>query len=150
MLSAKLIQTIEQHYQAIGERFLRQVRSNPNLPHMQKLLDSELGDRARAVARNLGRFLIADEKDWSARYEALGRTRCRERIPLHEVVLALHILKTDIMDFVRNQGMGGTSVELYAEEELEHMVSAFFDTAVYHAVRGYEEALRELARPAVS
>jgi hypothetical protein len=142
MLSAKLIQMIEDHGEAIGARFLRRVRCAPEMPLMQTLPDSELIDRAQAVVRNLGRWLASSDSDWGSRYEALGRTRCHEGIPLHEVVRALQNLKETIIDFARDQGFGGTSVEVYAEEELEHMISRSFDLAVYHVVHGYEEAIQ--------
>lgn len=143
MLSAKLIQMIEDHWQPIGARFLGQVRRAPELSHMQTLPDSELMDRAQAITRNLGRWLASSDTEWGGRYEALGRIRRREGIPLHQVVRALQYLKDAIIDYVRDQGFGRTSVELYAEEELEHMISRSFDLVVYHVVHGYEEAMRE-------
>ncbi len=150
MLSAKLIQMIEEHWQPIGSRFLRRIRSAPELPLMQTLPDSELLDRAHAVVRNLGYWLASSDSDWGGRYEALGRTRFHEGIPLHEVVRALQNLKETIIDFVRDQGFGRTAVEVYAEEELEHMISRSFDHAVYHVVHGYEESLKESRKGAAA
>jgi len=46
---------------------------------------------------------------------------------------------------VRNQGMGHTTMEIYAEEELEHRLGKFFDCLVYRLVHGYEIALRKAA-----
>ena len=49
---------------------------------------------------------------------------------------------------VRNSGLRAqsglpqTSLEIYAEEELEHRLNRFMDFLVYHHVRGYEAALR--------
>jgi hypothetical protein len=31
-------------------------------------------------------------------------------------------------------------MDLYAEEELEHGVGQFFDNAIYHLIRGYQQA----------
>ncbi len=146
MLSARLIQMIEGHWQPISARFLRQIRSSPELPQLQRLSDSELVDRAENITKNLGRWLLSSEKDISSRYESLGFSRYQEGIPLHEVVRAIQILKENIVGFVRDQGFGGTSVELYAEEELEHLISRFFDSAVYHVVHGYEETMRRAPR----
>ncbi len=148
MLSAKLIQVIEDNWQPISARVLRQVRAAPELARMQTLSDSEIVERAQKIVRNLGHWLASSEKDWGVSYEALGRVRYEERIPLHEVIRAIFILKETILDFVRDQGIGGTSVELYAEEELEHIVSRFFDSAVYHVAHGYEVAMAGAIRTA--
>jgi len=148
MLSARLIQMIEDHWQPVGARFLRQIRGAAELPQMQTLPDSELLDRAHSVVRNLGHWLTSSHKDWGSYYENLGRTRRHEGIPLCEVVRALQILKDTIVDFVRDQGFGKTSVDLYAEEELEHLISRCFDQAVFHVVHGYEAAEQPVSRRA--
>ena len=66
-------------------------------------------------------------------------------MPLHETVRSVQILKDQMLDFVREQGVAQSSVELYAEEELEHRAGLFFDDLIYHLVRGYEGALRKAA-----
>ena len=45
-------------------------------------------------------------------------------------------------DFIRARGLVDSAVELYQVEELHLLVSHFFDRAIYHVVRGYEEAAR--------
>jgi hypothetical protein len=144
MLSAKLIQLIEDHWEQLTRKILLIIRADPRLPHFQKLPESELHDRIGQVCRNLGRWLAAgDDEHLANEYETLGRKRYRESIPVDEVVHATHLVKHRMLDFVRDQGIAQTSVELYAQEELEHRVGLFFDAAVYHVVRGYEQALRE-------
>ncbi|HWB99439.1 MAG TPA: hypothetical protein VG672_22170, partial [Bryobacteraceae bacterium] len=73
-------------------------------------------------------------------YERLGQERFEAAIPLHETVRAFQIVKEQIIAFVQEQMTTRTSMELYAEEELEHRLAAFFDVVVYHLVRGYESA----------
>ena len=55
-------------------------------------------------------------------------------------------LKYETVDYIRNQGFPQTSLEIYAEEELEHRLNRFIDFLVYHMVRGYEAALRNPRR----
>jgi hypothetical protein len=43
-------------------------------------------------------------------------------------------------DRLRARGFTKTSVDLYAEEELERCAERFFDTLTIHMVRGYESA----------
>ncbi len=146
MVSRTLVQTIEDNCERITARIVRHLRQDPKLAHISRLPESELQDRAREVLKNLGRWLVAGhEGEIAQRYESLGRHRREESIPLHEVVRSLHILREHIVDFVREQGIGQSAVQLYAEEELEHLVGLFFDGAVYHTVRGYEGAMHQEA-----
>ncbi len=78
----------------------------------------------------------------------MGRARFEEGIPLHESVRGFQIVKEKIIDFIHEQGTAKTSVELYAEEELELRLSGFFDVLVYHLIRGYEGAWRRTRQAA--
>jgi hypothetical protein len=144
MLSAKLIQLIEDHWEPLTRRILIVIRADPRLPHFQTLSESALHDRIGQLCKNLGRWLAAgDDEHLATEYETLGRNRYREAVPLDEVVHAMHLVKHRMLDFVRDQGITQTSVQVYAQEELEHRVGLFFDAVVYHLVRGYELAAHE-------
>ncbi len=142
MLSSKLIQVIEDHAEQITGRIIHQIRKDPKLREIGKLPESELQDRAREILKNLGHWLLSKDDEIARHYERLGKIRFEESIPLHEIVLALQIIKERMIDFARNHGIADTAVQIYAEEELEYCVDRFFDHVVYHFVRGYEEALR--------
>lgn len=58
---------------------------------------------------------------------------------------ALSIAKDKMIDFISQQGLAKTAMELYAEEELERRVGRFFDVLIIHMVRGYEAAWRRAA-----
>ncbi len=147
MISRTLVQMIEDNSDRITNRIVERQRADPALAQLGKLPESELRDRIHEVLKNLGKWLVEGrEGETARRYEALGKRRFEEGIPLHEVVKALHMLRENMIDFVREQeGVRANSLQLYAEEELEHMVGLFFDRAVYHVVHGYE---MELHRPA--
>jgi hypothetical protein len=142
MLSASLIRMVSDHWEEIAERVLRQVQGNSRLHTLSSLPESELRERAREVLQNLGTWLISGEEDLARRYEELGRQRCEEGIPLHEVVYALQLTREKMVQYVRDEGQGQTPFELYAEEELQHGADRIFDALIYHFVRGYEQALR--------
>jgi hypothetical protein len=146
MISAKLVQMIEDHSEQITLQVVQQFRKDPRMSRIARLPDSELRGRCQEILKRLGHWLAeTNEEEIAEHYEALGRLRMHEDIPLHEVVHGLQILKGKMLDYSRNQGIGQNSVELYAEEELEHQVGRFFDSAVYHVVVGYEDALRQAA-----
>jgi hypothetical protein len=141
---------VEEHWDTIAARVIHQIRNDPLLFHIRKLPDSELRLWGQALLKNLGHWLVeSNEQEITHRYESQGRLRYQEGIPLHEVVQTSALLKRGILDYIRDQGLCQTSVEVYAEEELEHQVGAFFDSAIFHLVRGYEAELRHAVHIAV-
>jgi len=149
MATRTLVQMIEDHGEAIAQRVVRKLRQDPQLRHIARLPESELLSRALEVVKNFGHWLAPGEEPKVAlRFEQLGRRRAEEAIPLCEVVRALQILKGNILDYVREQGVGHTYLELYAEEELEHLAGRFFDNAIYHVICGYEGAAQHAAHSA--
>jgi hypothetical protein len=144
MLSVKLVQLVESHWEQISARILHKIRNDPRLTHINKLSESELRERAREVLNHIGDWLGAKlDEPLALRCEALGRQRLAEGIPLHEVVLARLIIKEGLMEFVGDHAFVETSMQLYAEGELEKGVGHLFDRMIYYVIRGYEEALRE-------
>jgi hypothetical protein len=146
MAARTLIQMIEDHSEQITARVVRRIQLDPELAHAGRLPEWDLRDRAQEVLKNLGRWLAKkQEEELAKRYEWLGRLRYEESVPLHETVRSVQILKDQMLDFIREQGVGQSSMELYEEEELEHRAGLFFDDLIYHLVRGYEGALRKAA-----
>ena len=143
MFSSRLIQLIESHADQISAKVILQIREDPKLRELRELPESDLQDKAREILKNLGHWLLSKDDEIARHYERLGRIRFEESVPLHEIVLALQIIKQKMINFARDQGMLDTAVNIYAEEELEYSVDRFFDHVIYHSVRGYEEALRE-------
>jgi hypothetical protein len=149
MISRTLVQLIEDNSARITDRIVERQRADPALLHLGKLRVRVEGP-VHGGSGDLGKWLGEEhEEEPARRYEALGKRRCQEGIPLHEVVKALHLLRENMIGFVREQGVGASSLQIYAEEELEHMVGLFFDRAVYHVVHGYETELRRGAAAAV-
>jgi hypothetical protein len=143
MLSSKLVQLVEDHWDTIAGRVIQEIRNDPHLSHIRKLPDSELRTWGKTILKNLGHWLLeSDDAEVARRYESLGRLRYQESVPLHESVKGMHLLKRNLLDFIRDQGFCQTTVDLYAEEELEHQVGRFFDSALYHLVKAYEAELR--------
>lgn len=146
MLSSKLIQLIEDHWQGITTAIIHTVRSDPRLHHMSALPETELRDTGRGILRNLGQYLTASKAEQQMveeQYEGLGRVRFAESIPLHECVRALQVVKHKVVEFSRDHEFAQSSVAIYAEEELEHRLNEFFDDLIYHEVIGYEDAMRK-------
>ncbi|HEY2980642.1 MAG TPA: hypothetical protein VGJ22_05640 [Anaerolineales bacterium] len=143
MFSSRLIQLIEGHADQITTKIIQQIRADPDLRALGELPEFDLQDKARGILKNLGHWLFSKDDEIAMHYQRLGRMRFEESVPLHEILRALQIIKENMISFAREQGMAGTAVDIYAEEELEYSVDRFFDHLIYHFVRGYEVALRE-------
>src|ERR1051326_8470368 len=149
MLSGKLVHLIEENWEEIADSVVSKIRRHPDLPELTKRPPAEIKQWCQEILTNLGYSLSAPKaEELKRRYEVLGRTRFEQSIPLHEAVLRVFILKDKIVDYVHQQGFTPSSMNLYAEEQLEIQVGRFFDAMVYNIVRGYEHAMRFAARVA--
>ncbi|MCW5979841.1 MAG: RsbRD N-terminal domain-containing protein [Bryobacteraceae bacterium] len=151
MVSSKFVNLIESHADRIADGVLRRLSEDRRASHIARLPQSELRESCQRVLKNLGHWLTASSENEIARhYEERGRVRAVEGVPLHEAVLFLFILKEKMLDYTRDQGFTQSTVDLYAEEELEHQVGRFFDSATYHLIRGYESARTGAAAQAIA
>lgn len=147
MLSTKLVQLIESHWEEIAKRMISAIRKHPDMHNLSSRPDIELREWCQEILQNLGELLTVVKRDEvQRRFQILGKMRFEENIPLHEAVLRFHLLKDKIISFVHEQGFATNAMQLYAEEELEQRMGRFFDACVYHVVCGYERALRRSAR----
>jgi hypothetical protein len=151
MISGKLLHLIAAHREEITAGAIRRIRNDDDIPHIQALSDRELRNWARGLLEALeSKALGGDDVSMTLEYRDRGRLRFETSVNLYEVVRCLHILKLKILEFVRNRGFAQSSIEIYAQEEIEHYVGLFFDWALYNIVRGYEEAQHTAARLAHS
>lgn len=150
MLSPKLMHVIEAHGDVISRNVVREIRRDPGMTQMSSLSDQELRDRGQHILKNLSYWLTqGHEQSLAYEYEALGRERFEEGVPLHESVRALCIIRRKMVEFLDEQGTDRDSFELYAEEQFERRLSRFFDVLLIHLVQGYETAWRHAAHLSV-
>jgi hypothetical protein len=141
MLSARLVQVIEDHAEQLTHGLIDDLVTNRRTPHYHHLTREELHDRIYDVYRNLGRWLGNEtESAIESSYTRLGKRRLAEGIPLNEVVYSLGLTKYHLLDYIQFSGMIDTAVDLHGDRELQRLVGRFFDKAVYYTVRGFEQA----------
>ena len=146
MLSTSLLKIIDGRTETIVESVIAQIRRDGNLKHLRKLPDGDLQQWARQVLSDLGNWLVAEKDVALGRlYEGRERLRFKQFVPLHEVVHALNVLKRTTIDLIREEGLPESSVEIFAEQQVEHLLSEFFDWLEEHVVTGYEKAIRRAA-----
>jgi len=141
VLSAKLIRLVSTHREEITARVIRRIRRESRLLELGNLPEGELRARALNIFANLDTWLTAKKSDLAQTYEDLGRLRCEQGVPLHETVHGMQIIRETMIQFVQDQRMTGNTLEIYAEEELDHAADRIFDLMIFHLVRGYENAM---------
>jgi len=134
----ELVRLIEERADELAELMVAKVRQSPRMAAYHRFGDDELHERARLVYANLGKWLEeASEGLVEEEYFQLGTRRCRERIPLSQLVWALLLIRRTLWQFVETLGVDDGS-HLQSTLDLEILVVRFFDRAILHAVRGYE------------
>jgi len=135
-----LMQQIETHAEKLTEQVIDAVRTSPRTRFLRDLSEEELGRRFFDLFRNLGRWLSEkSEGEIETIYGDVGRRRCREAVPLSELVYALLLMKQHLWDYVQKNVIPVSESTLYEEELVAEMMGRFFDRALYHTVRGYED-----------
>src|SRR6266581_550812 len=131
----RLMNQIETHAKQLSDQVIQAVRTSPRTRLMGRLSEEELKARFFELFRNF------------------GRRRCREGMPLNELIYALIVVKQHVWGYVLKNVMPASEGNLYEEELPGEMLGKFFDRALYHTIRGYEEvwskeaSLRLLAGP---
>jgi hypothetical protein len=150
MLSARLIQLIETHSDALTRETMEDIATNERTRSFRVVPTPELKSRVFAIFHNLGKWITGpDHEAVRLDFEAWGRTRFRQGIPLSEIVYSLILLKSHLRRYIREHGLVELHgehtahgellpVELYSIQELNYLVGEFFDRALYHLARGYE------------
>ncbi|MCJ7629556.1 MAG: hypothetical protein MUO50_14365 [Longimicrobiales bacterium] len=134
----EMVKLIESRADELAELMVRKVRESPRMAAYHRFGDDELGERARLVYANLGKWLQeASEGLVEEEYLRLGKLRCRERIPLSQVIWALLLIRRNLWQFIELQGWDTVS-DLQRTLDLEILVVRFFDRAILHTVTGYE------------
>ncbi len=143
MISARLVHLIESNGDQIIDRVAAQIRCEPEITHGKSIQDYELRGLGQDLLQHLGDWLSFGYKhDLSLRYERFGTLCYQQGIPLHEALRGLCLLREKMLDVAQENMISNSSVELYAEEELDRRLSRFFDSLAIHMARGFEEAAR--------
>jgi hypothetical protein len=143
MITKNLIQRLEANWEQIAADVIRERNNDAGLLQYKTLSDQEIEERAKDLSSKLSSWLLdPNESRFIQHFENLGRRRCEEGIPLHEVIQKLNIIKRAIRRYVSEQNYTLTPLEIYQELEVLRAMAGFFDFVVFRVAKGYEEALR--------
>lgn len=150
MLTARLIQLIETHSDALTRETLEDIITNERTPSFHQLHRAELELRLSAIYHNLGKWVSGPNEEAVRKdFEGWGRIRFRQGIPLSEIIYSLIITKHHLRRYIRDHGLIDSPgdrvasgeflpVGLHAIQELNYQIGEFFDRALYHLALGYE------------
>jgi len=143
MLSTRLVQLIEVNGDQIIDRVAAQLRREPEISHCKILQDCELRGLGQDLLQHLGNWLSAGYgSDLAQRFEQFGKLCFQQGIPLHEALRGMSLLREKMLDVAQEHMISNSSIELYAEEELERRLGRFFDRLSGQIARGFEDAVR--------
>ena len=148
MISARLVHLIEFNGEQIVDRAVARIHRELEVAHSGSLLDHELRELGQGLTLHLGNWLsTGNGHDPGLRCERLGKLCWEQQIRLEDALRGLYLLREKMLDFAQEQLISNSSIELYAEEELDRRLGRFFDRLAIHLARGFEQAIRQ---PAVS
>jgi hypothetical protein len=139
MLSERLIKIIENHAEELTRGAVKKLQSSPHTRSYHALSPDELNQRLFEIYHDLGRCLFRNtDHEIQVRYDELGKRRCKEGIPLAEVLWALVLTKDHLRECIGNSMSADSALELHREQEIYRLIGRFFDRAVCYTAEAYE------------
>ena len=141
MLSDTLLRLIADHAEEVARAWLAEVRVNPTTVSYRRIDLEELFERGSQAVAQFGRWLKGDVVGEEVRTfcRALGRERKAQGFALHEVVSSLSLLRKHLWEYARTHGVWERPIDVYRVLELNRRIVVFFDKALYHTARAFEE-----------
>jgi hypothetical protein len=151
MISARLVELIQNHAPQLTSETVDDLLTNERTPTFRNASRLDLEGRIFRVYNHLGDCIAAGQPFAETEFEEWGRRRFGQGIPLSEIVYGVLIIKQHLSRYIREHGLIEAAfprteadyvlpMHLHSLQELNAMVSHFFDRAVYHLTRGYERA----------
>jgi hypothetical protein len=139
MISQRLIEQIHESANRLTNDLIERLHTDPRSTAYRTIPRDRLIALKDDLYLHLGRWLSRRSKSAiKSRYVRLGRERYLEGIPLNELIFALSLTKSMVVDFIRHAP--GRAEELNLEYDLVISIGEFFDEAIYFASVGYEDA----------
>jgi hypothetical protein len=139
-VARKLVNLIETNAEEMSRSYTKEIRTLIEAPGYQTFDEREVHDRGHLVFSQFGRWISSDisEKDMESYWTALGKERREEGFTMSEIMIAICLIRRDIWQKIRNEGLLDTAEDLYEAMELYGRIVNFFERAQFYTVRGYE------------
>ncbi|HVN70858.1 MAG TPA: hypothetical protein VMU10_02450 [Desulfomonilia bacterium] len=143
----RFMDLIKRNEAKITEKILKDIRKREETRHYREISEDVASERISQVIRNvyerLGNWLNKNKPKNTlfAYYSDLGAQRCREGIPLDEVVMVLLLVKRGIWDVIKDLISVDSGFDLNQLVEINFYVNLFFDRIIHSTVAGYQAEL---------
>ena len=142
MLAYRLVRLIETHSDGLAAGLLQKVQNSECTLEYRNVPAEELKQRVYEIYRALGDWLLGKtEFDIEARYLEIGAARARQRVPLSQVAMVIIFTKENLWEFLKRESVLERPTEVFGELEMLQLLDKFFDSAIYYAAVGYEQAV---------
>ncbi|HET7057563.1 MAG TPA: hypothetical protein VFI05_02450 [Nitrospiraceae bacterium] len=139
MLAGRLVRLIEKNSEKLARELSEKVWNSPRCSDLHKVPPDELQARTREIYQNLNNWLMdMTESEIERRYTELGARRAAQGVAYSHFLWAITATREHMTAFVQREGLSDSAVELHGELELMHVLSQFFDRALYYTAVGYE------------
>ncbi|MCX6566956.1 MAG: hypothetical protein NTW38_11145 [Candidatus Aminicenantes bacterium] len=139
-VSQKLVRLIETNAEEMSRSYAREIRTMIETPSYRTFDEREVHDRGHRVFSQFGRWISNEisEKEMENYWTALGKQRRIEGFSMSEIMIAICLIRRDVWQKIRNEGLLDTAEDLYEAMELYGRIVNFFERAQYYTVRGFE------------
>lgn len=151
MISAKLIELIEIHATGLTRAVAADLTTNERTKGFRSVPAVDLEQRVFQILNHLGDWIGAPKSEKvGAEFSDWGGRRFGQGIPLSELVYAMVIIKRHLHRYIQDNGLVDAAfprvdaeyvlpMHLHSLQELNQLVTAFFDEALYALTVGYEK-----------
>jgi len=142
MLAYRLVRLIETHSDALASGLLKKVRESDCTRSYCNVPPDELKQRVYEIYRHLGDWLLGkSEFDIEARYLEIGAARAKQQVPLSQLTMTIIFTKENLWEFLKRESVLDRPTEVFGELDVLQLLDKFFDSAIFYAAVGYEQAL---------
>lgn len=141
MISQKLLHVVTVHAENIANRWIKDVRANLDTIAFKKIPEDKLREAALDVYADIARWIRDPKADttWVEElYTRRGANQHKVGIRLAEAVRAWILMKHQLWNFLKEEGLFNSATDLYQGLELLQDLGNFFDKLVFFMVLGYE------------
>jgi hypothetical protein len=147
MLSLRLVRLLDAHAEHLADSLFETILAAEECADLRNVPRDHLKVRSHEIFRNLGAWLMGTpDSELAQRFIALGMERAAQNVALSHFVWAIGATKKTLYDFVEEEGLSDSPIELQGSLELMRTLDRFFDSAIYYAAVGYERYAARLAR----
>lgn len=145
MISKKVMDAIESQTETLARRWCAEVRKSDYMKTYQRLPDEQLLGLNKIFFEHFAKWITQglSRKQIGNYFVGLGKERYHQRFPLSEIHYAVILAKKVVYDWVRQESLMDSTMEVYQVMELGHMISVFFDTGNFYITRGHLESLHD-------